>query len=82
MRTLTGRISPNAAPLLLDALELNARANAAIAEAGSARAWAHLHGLDPVAVSQIRNAHREPTEAYLRALGVRKIVRYLPLTDD
>jgi DNA-binding transcriptional regulator YdaS (Cro superfamily) len=45
--------------------------------AGSQQAWAAANGVSSAYVSDVLNARREPGEAILRALGLRKIVRYV-----
>ena len=49
---------------------------AAIAEAGSAKAWAQEIGVSPQLVCDVRKGRREPNEAIARALGFRRVVMF------
>lgn len=52
----------------------------AVAAAGGQSAFAAKAGLSVGYVSDVMNARRDPTSAaMLRALGLRKIVRYAPI---
>ncbi|WP_244535384.1 hypothetical protein [Methylorubrum salsuginis] len=53
-----------------------ARLEAAIAEDGSAKAWAARVGVSDVYVSDVRRGVRKPGPAVLRALGLKLVVRY------
>lgn len=51
----------------------------ACAAAGSQSAWAEANGMSPAYVSDVLNSRREPGAKILAALGLRKIVRYVPV---
>jgi hypothetical protein len=61
---------------LLDAVDLSALLRRAIEEAGSQRAFARAAGVSPQYITQVLSREREPSQAVLDALGLRKIVRY------
>ena len=62
---------------MLDSLDVSARLRAACAEAGSQTAWAAKHGVSLGYVNDVLHARREPGDAILRALGLRRITRYV-----
>lgn len=45
---------------------------------GSQAAWAALHGLSPSYLSDVLHMKRDPGPAILEALGLIRVVRYLP----
>jgi DNA-binding transcriptional regulator YdaS (Cro superfamily) len=45
--------------------------------AGGQASWATANGVSPAYVSDVLNARREPGDSILRALGLRKVVRYV-----
>lgn len=47
-------------------------------EAGGQAAWAAANGMSAAYVSDVLNSRREPGPKVLAALGLRKIVRYVP----
>lgn len=53
-----------------------ARLETAIAEAGSARAWATRVGVSDVYVSDVRRGIRPPGPSVLQALGLQRVVSY------
>ena len=59
----------------IDAL---ARLEAAIAEAGSASAWAFRAGISISYVSDVRLGRRPPGASILAALGLARVVSYVP----
>ena len=61
----------------LDALDVRVRLTRACAAAGGQKAWAEKNGVSAAYISDVLNARREPGEAILRGLGLRKIVRYV-----
>jgi hypothetical protein len=46
-------------------------------EAGGQQAWATANDVSPAYVSDVLNARRDPGDSILRALGLRKVVRYV-----
>jgi DNA-binding transcriptional regulator YdaS (Cro superfamily) len=65
-----------AAPML-DSLEVCTRLRVACKAAGGQSAWAERHSLSPAYVSDVLNARRDPGDSILRALGLRRVVRYV-----
>ncbi len=61
---------------MMDALDLCRLLRQRCREAGGQRAWAAANGVSEQYVSDVLNARREPGETMLRALGLRKVVRY------
>jgi hypothetical protein len=61
----------------LDLIGVYARLRDAIQAAGSQQAFARSIGISPTYLSDVLNARREPGDAILRALGLRKQVRYV-----
>lgn len=61
----------------LDVLDVAARLRRACEQAGSQQAWAAANGVSAAYVCDVLNARREPGEAILRGLGLRKVVRYV-----
>lgn len=51
---------------------------AACKDAGGQAAWAERHGMSAAYVSDVLNSRREPGPKILGALGLRKVVRYVP----
>lgn len=47
--------------------------------AGGQSAWAEAHAMSPAYVSDVLNGRREPGAKILAALGLRKVVRYVPV---
>lgn len=47
-----------------------------IAEAGTAKDWAHTAGVSSPYVSDVINGNREPGESILTALGLERVVTY------
>lgn len=47
-----------------------------IAEAGTAKDWAHTANVSAPYVSDVLNGNREPGEAILSALGLERVVSY------
>lgn len=45
-------------------------------EAGSQKAWATANGVSATYVNDVLQGHREPGDAILTALGLRRIVTY------
>lgn len=41
-------------------------------------AWAKAHGISPAYVSDVIQGRREPGEKILKALGLKRIVSYVP----
>ncbi len=64
---------------VLDALDVHAMLRRACAEAGGQKAWAARHGVPYSYLNNVVNGYREPTDAMLAALGLRRVVKYAPL---
>lgn len=64
-------------PAGMTALDVCSRLTAACRAAGGQQAWAQRHGVSPQYVSDVLNARKDPGDAILRALGLRKVVRYV-----
>ncbi len=62
---------------LLDSLDVFKRLREACKAAGGQAAWAARHALSPAYVSDVLNARRDPGDSILRALGMRKVVKYV-----
>lgn len=62
---------------MLDGLSVCARLRDACRDAGGQAAWAERHGLSPSYVSDVLNARRDPGDSILRALGLRRVVKYV-----
>lgn len=56
--------------------EVLALLRAAIVEAGTAKAWAETHGMNPSYVSDVLKKNRDPGPVVLRPLGLEKVVSY------
>lgn len=54
---------------------------AAVNDAGTAKAWAEMHGIVPSFVSDILNKRRNPTASVLKPLGLEKVVIYRRCAD-
>lgn len=63
----------------MDILDVLARLRRACREAGNQQAWAAANGVSPTYLSDVLNARREPGDAILGALGLRKITRYVEM---
>ena len=63
--------------VMMDSLAVCTRLREACAAAGGQAAWADRHSLSPAYVSDVLNARRDPGESILRALGLRRVVRYV-----
>lgn len=61
----------------LTSLDVCARLRTACRVAGGQQAWAQQNGVSPAYVCDVLNARRDPGDSILRALGLRKIVRYV-----
>lgn len=61
----------------LDVIEVYRRLQAACAAAGSQQAFALQHGISPAYVSDVLHARRDPGDSILRALGLRRVVKYV-----
>jgi len=61
----------------LDALDVCARLRRECDEAGSQKAWAEANGVSGAYVNDVLQARREPGDSILRALGLKKVVRYV-----
>jgi len=61
----------------LTSLDVAGRLRAACRAAGSQQAWAQANGISPQYVCDVLTARREPGDSVLRALGLRKITRYV-----
>jgi hypothetical protein len=61
----------------LDSLDVCARLRLACKAAGGQQVWAQANAVSPQYVSDVLAARREPGDAILRALGLRKVVRYV-----
>lgn len=61
----------------LTSLDVCARLRAACRAAGGQQAWAQQNGVSPAYVCDVLNARRDPGDSILRALGLRKVVRYV-----
>lgn len=59
------------------AVEALRRLEEAVAEAGSARAWADRAGVGEAYVSDVRRGLRSPGPAILSPLGLEKVVTYV-----
>ena len=68
----------SAAPQL-DRLAVHARLMAACWELGGQKFFAEKHGISPAYVSDVLNARRDPGDAILTALGLRKVIHYVEL---
>jgi DNA-binding transcriptional regulator YdaS (Cro superfamily) len=66
----------------MTSLDVCARLRRACRAAGSQQAWAAANGVSPAYVCDVLNARREPGDAILRALGLRKIVRYVEVRNS
>lgn len=55
---------------------------AAVADAGGQRAWANMHDISATYLNDVINGRSSPGAKILTALGLRKHVRYVPLTGD
>lgn len=62
---------------MMDSLEVCTRLRAACQAAGGQSAWAERHSLSRAYVSDVLNARRDPGDSILRALGLRRVVRYV-----
>ncbi len=58
------------------------RLEAAIAAAGSAAAWAAAAGISSAYVSDVRLRRRPPGASVLTALGLARVVTYVPAPID
>ena len=65
---------------MLDSIAVFALLNRAVESAGSARAWAAHHKISPGYVGDVLASRRQPGRAILRALGLRKIIRFVPIS--
>jgi hypothetical protein len=61
----------------MDTLDVCRMIRARCDRAGGQRAWAEATGLSESYVSDVLNARREPGESILRALGLRRVFRYV-----
>lgn len=61
----------------LDEAELYAVIRREVQAAGGQSAFARKLGISAAYVSQIVNAHREPSDAVLARIGLRRVVRYM-----
>ena len=59
-------------------LDVFVQMRAACKAAGGQAAWSERHGISPAYVSDVLNSRREPGPKILAALGLRKVVRYVP----
>jgi len=61
----------------LNSMDVCTMLQAACRAAGGQKVWADRHGISQSYVSDVLNARREPGESILRALKLRKVVRYV-----
>lgn len=61
-------------PMVLD--EDGVRELVRAATAGAQNAWGRKHGVHPVSLSLFLSGARGPSPALVKALGLRKVVRY------
>lgn len=61
----------------LSLVDVYSRIRRACAAAGSQKQWAEQHGLSQAYVSDVLNARTDPGPAILKAIGLRKVVRYV-----
>lgn len=60
----------------LDGADVFAELARAIRDAGGQKAWCEAHGIAPQHVNDVLHARREISDRILRALGLRRVVRY------
>lgn len=61
----------------LDRMDVHREMQKACAAAGGQKLWADRHMLSAQYVSDVLNARREPGPGVLRALGLKKVTRYV-----
>ncbi len=58
-------------------LDVCARLRRACRDAGGQKAWAQKNGVSPAYVSDVMNSRCEPGDAILKALNLRRVIRYV-----
>ena len=69
-------------PQYLSLQGLYVRLTQACEEAGGQSAFARRHGISPGHVNDVLHVRREPGDAIIRALGLKKVTRYMVVGEQ